>query len=218
VVMAMTNGFSEFANEISIGLTALLFNWVMITKTGVEGVAALTVVNYLFFIGIIIFYGIGESLQPLVSTNLGARQSKKIAAYVTAALIATTLTSLALCTILIAFPELLIGFFLKPEETETLAIAKEFITYFWPAFLFCGFNVTLTEYFTACQKPAYSATIAVSRSLFLPCVLLLILPLWLGDIGIYIAIPLAECLTCIMAVFFAVKNLPERMVINHKSG
>jgi|TARA_B110000902_G_scaffold163242_1_gene186765 putative MATE family efflux protein len=217
VFTAMINGFSEFANEISIGLTALLFNWVMISKAGVEGVAALTIVNYLFFIGVIIFYGIGESLQPLVSKNLGARQSQKIAGYVTAALISTMLTALALCTILIVLPEFLIGLFLKPEETATLEIAKEFITYFWPAFLFSGFNITLTEYFTACQKPAYSAAIAVSRSLVLPCILLLTLPLWLGDIGIYIAIPVAELLTCLMAVLFAVKNLPEQMVTNHQS-
>ena len=58
---ALANGFSEFANEISIGLTTLLLNWIMITRLGVSGVAAFTIVNYLFFIGLMTFYGIGES-------------------------------------------------------------------------------------------------------------------------------------------------------------
>ena len=40
ILDAAYNGFSEFANEMSVGLVTLLFNWVMITRQGVEGVAA----------------------------------------------------------------------------------------------------------------------------------------------------------------------------------
>jgi len=52
VLKAAYNGFSEFANEMSIGLITLLFNWVMITRLGVEGVAAFTIISYLLYIGL----------------------------------------------------------------------------------------------------------------------------------------------------------------------
>ena len=215
VASAMANGFSEFANEISIGFTTLLFNWVMITRIGVDGVAAFTIINYIYFIGIIIFYGLGESLQPLVSKNLGARQAKKITTFVLAASVSTLVVALTLCTILIIYPERLISFFLKPEETETLTLAADFVYYFWPAFLFCGFNIIFTEYFTACQKPVYSASIALSRSLILPCLLLVTLPIWLEDVGIFIAIPIAEAITLLMAITFLYKNKPSQVVAAH---
>ena len=45
VFRAAWNGFSEFANEVSLGLVTLLFNWVMITRMGVPGVAAFTIIG-----------------------------------------------------------------------------------------------------------------------------------------------------------------------------
>ena len=48
---AAWNGLSEFTNELSVGLVVLLFNWVMITRQGVEGVAAYTIIGYLVMIG-----------------------------------------------------------------------------------------------------------------------------------------------------------------------
>lgn len=209
---ALANGVSEFANEISVGLTTLLLNWIMITRLGVEGVAAFTIVNYLFFIGLMTFYGIGESLQPLISKNFGARQAKKITQFVVAVLISNLLIGIVICVLLLTIPHLLIGFFLKAGEATTVDIAIQFIQYFWPAFLFSGLNITISEYFTACHKPGLSAAIALSRSLVLPLILLLILPRWLGDIGIFIAIPIAECLTFFMAVKFFSKHQPKHLI------
>ena len=78
VLKAAYNGVSEFANEMSIGLITLLFNWVMITRMGVEGVAAFTIVSYMLYIGLEACYGISESLQPTVSKNFGAKQPQRI--------------------------------------------------------------------------------------------------------------------------------------------
>ena len=78
VYQGMANGVSEFANEISIGLTTLLLNWVMITRVGIEGVAALTIVNYLFFIGVIIFNTLLSATCTLVSMRLGLRNLSRI--------------------------------------------------------------------------------------------------------------------------------------------
>ncbi|MCH2355833.1 MAG: MATE family efflux transporter [Pseudomonadales bacterium] len=209
---ALANGFSEFANEMSIGLTTLLLNWIMITRLGVSGVAAFTIVNYLFFIGLMTFYGIGESLQPLISKNYGARQAAKMSDFVRIALVSNLLIAIVLCGILLTLPQILIGFFLQPGEGATMDIATRFLYYFWPAFLFSGMNITLSGFFTACHKPGLSASIALSRSLVLPLLFLLTLPVWLGDIGVFISIPLAECITFIMALVFISKNKPRHIV------
>lgn len=209
---ALANGFSEFTNEISVGLTTLLLNWIMITRLGVSGVAAFTIVNYLFFIGLMTFYGIGESLQPLISKNLGARQPHKMARYLFVAILSTLLVAAVIITLLLAIPEILIGFFLKPEELSTMDIALRFIAFFWPAFLFSGINISLSEYFTACHKPLLSASIALSRSLVLPLLFLFFLPRLLGDIGIFIALPIAEAMTLVMAFTFLNKHRPRQII------
>ena len=52
---ATLNGSSDFANEASASIAALFFNWVMMIRFGIDGVAAFAVINYILFTGLIIF-------------------------------------------------------------------------------------------------------------------------------------------------------------------
>ena len=212
VLKAAYNGFSEFANELSIGLITLLFNWVMITRLGVPGVAAFTIINYLLFIGLEVCYGISESLQPTVSKNLGAKQPERISRFMLAAVLSSFTIGLLVSGILLFMPETLISLFLREGEDRTVEIALTFIALFWPAFLFNGMNITLASYFTALHKPLQSASIAVSRSLVLPGLGLLMLPLWFGDKGVYLAIPIAEAITFILAVLLVSRYRPADLI------
>jgi len=212
ILDAAYNGFSEFANEMSVGLVTLLFNWVMITRQGVEGVAAFTIIGYLLFIGLEVNYGISESLQPTVSKNLGARLPARIVGFTLTATASTFVIGLVVSSFLLFIPETLISLFLGEGEDATVDIALGFIAVFWPAFLFNGTNITLASYFTAMHKPLQSAAIAVARSLVLPGLGLLILPIWFGDKGIYAAVPVAEVLTFAFAMALIAGNKPSAIV------
>lgn len=212
ILRASYNGLSEFANELSLGLITLLFNWVMITRLGVAGVAAFTIIGYLLMIGLEVCYGIAESLQPIVSKNLGARQPERITRFIIAGVVSALVVGLAASALFIFVPETLASFFLREGETDTMTIALAFIALFWPAFLFNGMNITLASMFTAMHKPLPSAAIALSRSLVLPAAGLLLFPLWLGDAGVFIAIPVAEGLTCVFALILLTRNRPSGVV------
>ncbi len=212
LLKAAWNGFSEFANEMSIGLLTLLFNWVMIKRLGVEGVAAFTIIGYLLFIGLELCYGISESLQPLVSKNLGARQPQRIVAFAVTALVSALFIGLCACVLFVFFPQTLIAMFLREGEDKTVEIALAFISVFWPAFIFNGMNITMASYFTALHKPVQSTVIALSRSLVLPALGLILLPIWFGDMGVYIAIPIAEALTFLFALLLLFIYRPVTIV------
>jgi putative MATE family efflux protein len=212
IFRAAWNGFSEFANEASIGLVTLLFNWVMITRMGVAGVAAFTIVGYLLMLGVEVCYGFSDSLNPTVSKNLGARRPERIAKFTVTAVISSFIVGLLVSALFIFVPELLVSVFLGEGETETEAIALAFIALFWPTFLFNGANISLAAYFTAMHKPLQSAAIAISRSLALPGLGLLLLPIFLGDAGVFVAIPIAEGLTLLLALWLVALNRPSRLV------
>ncbi len=212
ILKAAYNGFSEFANEMSIGLITLLFNWVMITRLGVEGVAAFTIISYLLYIGLEICYGISESVQPAISKNLGARQAERIVQFSLASVLSSFAVGLLVSGLFVFIPETMISLFLGEGEYRTVGIALSFIAVFWPAFLFNGMNITLASYFTALHKPMQSAAIAVSRSLILPGLGLLLLPIWFGDRGVYMAIPIAEGLTFMLALALVSRNRPGDMM------
>ena len=212
VLKAAYNGVSEFANEMSIGLITLLFNWVMITRMGVEGVAAFTIVSYMLYIGLEACYGISESLQPTVSKNFGAKQPQRIKQFMLTAVLSCFTIGVLVSGLFLFIPETVISLFLREGENRTVEIALTFIALFWPAFLFNGMNITLSSYFTALHKPLQSATIALSRSLVLPVLGLAFLPLWFGDSGVFLAIPVAEAATFILAVVLVNKNRPDSLM------
>ena len=212
ITQAAANGVSEFANEMSVGIMTLLFNWIMITRMGVEGVAAFSVISYIVYLGLMICYGISESLQPTISKNYGAKQPARISAFLKIALTSSLSVGLVFALLLTIFPDELIGLFLNNDESSTINIALAFMAIFWPAVIFNGLNITLTSYFTAMHKPLESAIIAFSRSLILPGLFLLTLPRWFGDAGIYASIPLAEMFTFFITLYLLSKNRPSKLV------
>ncbi len=211
------NGFSEFSNEISIGITALLFNWVMITRLGSSGVAAFAVINYIVFVGLMVSYAIGEALQPLISTHLGAKKSHRIKQVNAIAACHLVLLAVVVISVLLFSPNTIIEMFLESRDQKTISITYNFITFFWPAFIFNGLNIACSSYFTAMHKPIHSAAIAISRSLLLPVIFLLTLPLFFGDAGIFIAIPITEILTFFLAGFLYLRNQPDKILAADKS-
>ncbi|MBT4287824.1 MAG: hypothetical protein HOD92_10840 [Deltaproteobacteria bacterium] len=181
----------------------------MITQFGVPGVAAFTVINYTIWIGLMVFWGISESSLPLISTNFGARQPERIVAFLKYAFGSTFFTGLVLFFLLFSIPDYLIGLFLQPQEIQSIEIAQDFTIILKWAFLFNGLNIIFSAYFTAMHKPLESTLVAITRSLFLPAMAVMILPVFIGETGIYIAIPLAEILTFVIALYFFYKLRPS---------
>ncbi len=198
---AAINGISEFTNELSVGIVTLMFNWILIRRFGTEGVAAFTVVEYVMFVGIMLSYGFADAIQPLISKNLGARNIPRIYQFFRIGIITTMVLSLAMSALLFFVPEVLIGVFMEESAATTMEIALGFAYYFWPAPLMIGANIMLTVFFTSTDQPLPSAMIAASRSLLLPAGFLLLLPIYLGDTGVFITLPAAEFVALCLALY-----------------
>ncbi len=209
---AAFNGMSDFANEASASATALIFNWVMMNRFGVAGVAAFAVVNYILYAGLMFAFAIGDSLQTVVSHCFGARDVERIRRFMRIAIGAVICLGLGAAATLLVAPGHLIDLFLDSDSAATGRIASDFIAWFWPTFLFNGVTICLTAYATAMQKPLPSALVAVSRSLLLPGAFLLLLPAALGDAGVFAAIPAAEFVGMLLAVHVYRRYSPQRLV------
>ena len=197
---AMFNGGSEFINEISGGLVILVLNWLLVSRLGVEGIAAFAVINYLIFISLMLYYGISDALHLVVSQNHGAQNVQRIRQFLLTALSCILLISISLTLCLVFFPEQISRLFLDETAEQTLLLSQQFIALLWPLFLINGVNVIMSIYLTAIQKPIPSMVIALSRGLFLPVLLLLLFSWLLPEPEFLIALPLSEWLTFIIAI------------------
>mgnify|MGYP000031650558 CR=1 FL=1 len=212
IIKAATNGASEFVNETSVGITTLIFNYIMIKTFGVEGVAAYSVINYILWIAIMVSFGISDSLQPIISKNFGAKEPKRVEQFLKLSFISVSISGLMVLCLIVFIPEYLIDIFLDEKDGKSTKIILEFASVVWPVFLFNGINLVISAYFTAIHKPLPSAVIALCRSLVLPVIFILILPQFFGQKGIYLAIPFAEFFTFIMALYFFKQLTPQKVM------
>jgi Na+-driven multidrug efflux pump len=213
VFQAAYNGVSEFISEISGGIIVLLFNIMLIHRAGVDGVAAMTVINYLTMVGFMVFFAIGDTSQVMMSQNFGAKNIKRMNRFFLVAFANVLLTS-ALCIFLLLFfnESLILGFLSDEGSADALALATEFVGYVWPLFIFAGVNMLVASYLTALHLPFQSAVVALCRSLIFPSLLLTGLYFLISDYRFIYALPIGEALTFVLAMVYLVRHRPSRAI------
>ncbi|PSF05228.1 multidrug transporter MatE [Marinobacter fuscus] len=210
---AFGNGVSEWINELSVGLVMLLINWLLMLTEGVAGVAAFTVVNYLIFLSLMVFYGIADAMHVLVSQNLGAGNADRIRRFMRCAALVIVLLGLCLVAGTRVAGSALVALFLDTQaDLGTAALAGSYLGILWPLFLINGINVLLSVYLTAMHRPVPSAIIALARSLVLPAVLLLALSRLAPEWPLLLALPLAEWLSFTLALALFWRYRPGREI------
>jgi len=80
-----------------------------------------------------------------------------------------------------------------------LAISGFYI--FAVEFLFCGVNVYASAFFTALSNGKVSAFISLMRTFVFIAIAVLVLPIYMGLDGVWIAVPLAEFLTIWISIY-----------------
>ncbi len=201
IFLSAYNGISEFISEISAGIIMMTFNIIMVKNFDTDGVTAFTATNYMLFLVAMIGYAGADAASSLISVNYGAKRFDRINKFL------RLTNGFLLCTGVIAFviltliPFYLIRLFLPDTSSDAFAIALEFTSYIRWAFLFIGINMVFSAFFTALHRPLESGIISILRGLVLPISLLFLLPKLIGDIGIFLAIPIAEVITLTVALY-----------------
>ncbi len=206
---ALKNGSSEFVNESSVGITILVFNYILLKTFGPLGIASFTIVGYFITISIMTSYAVSDSLQAIISKNYGAKYFNRMKSFLKLGLISILCVEIVLTLFVIITPESLINIFINDNDIKTKEITINFISYIWPAFIFSGLNMLASAYLTSIQKPLYSGLIAIMRSFIFPMIFIFSLPFIFGNVGIFIALSCAEIVTFIFAFRFFMKNRPS---------
>jgi putative MATE family efflux protein len=206
---ALKNGFSEFINQSSVGITILIFNYILLKTFGPLGIASFTIIGYFIAISTMASFAVSNSLQSIISKNYGAQYFDRMKSFLKLGLVSILGIEILLTLFVLITPESLINIFIKDSDIKTKEITIEFISYAWPAFIFSGLNMLSSSYLTAIQKPLYSGLVAIMRSFIFPITFIFLLPFVFGNIGIFIAVSCAEIVTFIFALRFFMLTRPS---------
>lgn len=199
------NGSSEFVGQISISITTYLFNLVIIRSIGVNGVAAYTIVGYISLLQYMVITGIMQGIHPLISYSFGAKDRENIFRILAIGIKAVLLVGAVAFVLSFGATEEIVRVF-SHENTELMKIANYGIKIYSVAFFINGFNMVASAYFTSLGDAKTSMLISALRSLILINILIFILPVFLGETGIWLTTPLTEAITFIVSYAFIRKS------------
>ena len=196
---ACLNGSSEMVSNLAVAVTTFLFNIIMLSYLGEDGVAAITIVFYAQFFFTAIFFGYTSGVAPLISFHFGAQNHDRLKKLVRLSLLFVAVCSLLAYGLSVVLSQTVVGIFAQ-RGTAVFSIASDGMELFAIGFLFMGFNIFASGLFTALSNGIVSAVLSILRTfVFLVAAIELLPKLW-GVSGVWLAIPAAELLALVVSL------------------
>lgn len=199
-LFVLSLGVSSFVTEIASSIVIVVFNFLILGLAGNTGVAAYGIIANLSLVVTSIFTGIAQGVQPLISSAYGKKEIsdiKKSAAY---ALFMAFILALVSVFFVAVFREGIIALFNSEGNQELASIASRGILLYFTAFPFAGINIVAVSIFNSVTKARAAFLLSLLRGMLLIIPLSFLLAGAFGLTGVWLAFPVTEVLTVLIAV------------------
>lgn len=194
-------GSSALLAEATLAVLMFMGNQIFMHYLGDDGVGAFGIACYytpfIFMVG----NAIAQSAQPILSYNFGLGDRGRMRETERTAIVTALLCGFVVALVFVLLPEGLVGLFVSLEN-RAAQIAVTGLPLFAAGFLPFIFNITSVGYFQSVERVRPATSFALLRGFVLLVPSFLLLPRWLGDRGIWLAMPAAEMLTALCVVAF----------------
>lgn len=197
------NGSSEMLTSIATAITTFIFNYQCLKYYGEDGVAAISVVSYFQFLISAVYFGFSQGTAPVISYQYGSQnfiQLKKVLKYCIIDILLFSVVAIILSFALISpVASLFAG-----SNTNVYNIIMDGFIWFAFGLMLMGISIFASSFFTALGDGVSSSIISGFRTLIFLTLALIIVPLIMGELGIWFAVTLAEVLGVILSTIYLV--------------
>lgn len=201
LLQIMSNGSSEFISNISTSIVSMVFNIQLLRLLGENGVSAYGIIMYVSFIFMAIFLGYSIGMAPAVGYNYGANNKAELKNILRKGLLIIGITGGVMVGLSEAMAIPFSRIFSSGSE-ELQQVASTAMRIYSISYLFCGFSIYGSSFFTALNNGMISALISILRTLGFQLVSVIILPLTIGVNGIWLSMVVAEIGSFFMTIIF----------------
>ena len=152
------------------------------------------------------YCGVGQAIQPLVSANFGGRQYGRVRQFLKMSVVTVLIMGVLFTVLAECLPVPIVQLFMDATP-EVLAAAPNSMRLYSLLYLFLGFTVLSTYYLQSVMRDRASMAIGILRSLVVSGLLLYLLPLFWGINGVWLALPISECIVTVVAAVFLSKKV-----------
>lgn len=201
ILRSAYNGLSEFISNISMSAVSIVYNIQLLKLYGENGVSAYGIIMYVSFVFIAIFIGYSIGLAPHIAYNFGACNDKELKNILKRSLLAILILGLIMMGIASSTSSIFSSFFSNGNQALQYISTKAMRIYSL-AFIFSGFSIFTSSFFTALNNGTVSALVSILRTLVFQISFVFIFPLIFGNVGIWWAGVGAEVASIIICITF----------------
>lgn len=203
IFKACTNGSSEFMSNISMSLVGMLYNIQLMKYAGEDGVAAYGVMMYVSMIFAAAFIGYSIGTAPVIGYHDGAKNYGELQGLLKKSLVMIGGFGVAM----VASAELLampLARIFVSYDAALMELTVSGFRIFALSFLFMGYAIFGSGFFTALNDGVTSAIISFLRTLVFQAAAVILLPLLWGIDGVWFSIVAAEVMAVVFSAIFLV--------------
>lgn len=201
-------GFAQFSIQIASSIVAVVANTTLLKYGGDIGISAFRIINNIAMIFLMPIFGINQGMQPIVGYNYGAKQFDRVKKTLFMAIGAASGVAILGFIVTRLFSVQLAMLFNKDDQA-LIDMTSHGMKLFFMALPIIGYQIVSSNYFQAIGKPKQSILLGLLRQVIILIPAIVILPMFLGLKGVWIASPVSDIISSILTSFFLFGNIKE---------
>lgn len=200
-------GLSPFLMNLCSCMIVILINRGLKEHGGDMAIGAYGIVNRIAFLFVMIIMGFNQGMQPIAGYNFGARLYHRVTEVTRLTMrwaVGVASVGFLLCQLT---PEVIIGLF--TTDQELIDIASKGLHIVFAVYPIVGFQMVATNFFMSIGMSRKAIFLSLTRQLIflIPC--LIILPPLMGQIGVWISIPIADVMAASVTAFMLIRQFKK---------
>jgi putative MATE family efflux protein len=212
IVSEISNlGSVTLSRQAIVSITYLLMNNILFDFGGVTSVTSYAIVSRMLMFALFPIFGITQGFIPIAGYNYGAQNYDRVKQAIRIAIIYAMVMASLVFVLLISFPELITRMF----TTDSLVIEKTPTAMHWvfAATPIIAVQLIGSAYFQAVGKAIPALLLTLSRQGFFFIPLIFILPLWYGELGVWIAFPVSDVLSTLLTAYILYREVSVKLTL-----
>ena len=203
-------GFVTLARQAVVSVTYLFMNNILYDLGGETSVTAYAIVARMLMFAMFPVLGITQGFLPIAGFNYGAHNYERVRETINTAIKYASILATIVFIVLVAFPETITRMFTTNEDVirETPSAMR----WVFAATPIIAIQLIGAAYFQAIGKAIPALLLTLTRQGFFFIPLIFILPMYYGELGVWMAFPIADVLATIVTAYFLNREIRKNLI------
>ena len=195
-------GMSPFLMNMASCFIVILINQGLQKYGGDLAIGAFGIINRVVFVVVMVVLGLNQGMQPIAGYNFGARHYERVMQVLKYTIFGATIFTTIGFLLGMICPGQVVSIFTK--DAQLTQIAEEGFRYVVMFFPIVGFQMVTSNFFQSIGMPGKAIFLSLTRQLIFLVPMLLILPRFYGQIGIWLSMPISDLAASIVSAIMLI--------------